>query len=240
MTKSRILYEGPSLLDGKPIVVVGVPQTRNEKTGAMVQTYILRADVDPLEANRSGEDHSICGECPLKGTPTHGNTGTARGRTCYVTLITAPLNVYNTYRRGRYKPVEDLRAFGAGHMIRIGTYGDGAAVPSEIWDELCNDAVGHTAYTHQGNSNPARFMTSVESLTQAGEAWDRGERTFRIIRDLNEMTRNEALCPASAEAGKRTTCASCKLCAGNSVRAKSIAIVAHGTSKKGLVDLLET
>src|SRR3546814_4866747 len=40
-----ILYEGPSKLDGKPIAVIAsglAKASRNTKTGAMVQTYIIR------------------------------------------------------------------------------------------------------------------------------------------------------------------------------------------------------
>ena len=38
---------------------------------------------------------------------------------------------------------------------------------------------------------------------------------------------SEVLCPASKEAGRRATCDTCKLCAGASIKAKSIAIVLH-------------
>ena len=68
--KSAIIYRGPSLLDGAPIVVIAIDSARNTKTGRMVQTYILRADMDPREANKTGADFSICGTCPHRGTPT--------------------------------------------------------------------------------------------------------------------------------------------------------------------------
>lgn len=235
-----IVYEGPSLLDGKPIVVLAQIGTRNTKTGDMVQTFILRSDIDPLTANRTGEDFSICGDCPLKGTPHGGNTGQARDRDCYVTLAHAPLNKYKTYHRGRYERTEDLASIGRGRMVRIGTYGDGMAVPQTIWDEMCSEARGHTAYTHQNNLQADRFMTSVETLSEARQAWDKGERTFRVISDLSQVHINETVCPASEEAGKRTTCASCRLCAGSQTKAKSIAIVAHGTARRRLQKHLET
>ena len=46
----RILYEGPSMLDGAPIVVIATgfaERSGNDKTGAMIQTWILRADIPP-------------------------------------------------------------------------------------------------------------------------------------------------------------------------------------------------
>jgi len=35
-----IIYNGPSLLDGKPIVVIATYSDRNTKTGRVLQTYI--------------------------------------------------------------------------------------------------------------------------------------------------------------------------------------------------------
>ena len=49
--KGFILYEGASMLDGAPIVVIATMKTSNRKTGDMVQTWILRSDVNPVEAS---------------------------------------------------------------------------------------------------------------------------------------------------------------------------------------------
>lgn len=228
-----ILYQGPSLIDGQPIVAIATTDTKNKKTGSMMQTWIIRADMDPITASRTGADRSICGGCVHRGFAHNGPAGQAHKRSCYVTLVLAPLQVWKGFQRGIYPPAEDLRALGRDKMIRIGSYGDGAAVPPEIWRDLCAEAKGWTAYTHQGNTDPNRFMTSVESVDQAIEAWGRGERTFRVVRSVVDiLANNEVLCPASAEAGQRTTCANCKLCAGASIAAKNIAIVAHGTGAR--------
>ena len=50
-----ILYQGPSLLDGAPIVVILTFSTDNAKTGDMLQTWILRADMPPTVAIQSGD-----------------------------------------------------------------------------------------------------------------------------------------------------------------------------------------
>ena len=57
--KSGIIYKGPSLIDGKPIVVIATYSNRNTKTGSVVQTYIEREDINPLEASKTGADVSI-------------------------------------------------------------------------------------------------------------------------------------------------------------------------------------
>lgn len=235
--QSFTIYRGPSLYDGKPIVVIAQISTKNRKTGNMVQTYILREDIDPISASRTGEDKSICGDCPHMGKPNlSANKGQALQRTCYVTLAHGPLGKWKAYRKGAYPESFGhfaIAAIGKGRMVRLGTYGDPAAVPSYVWESLLSESLGHTAYTHGAvNPIPSKIMTSADNASQALAAWERGERTFRIISDISAIMKGrEVLCPASEEAGKKTDCANCKLCGGASIKGKSVAIVAHGTAK---------
>jgi hypothetical protein len=70
-------------------------------------------------------------------------------------------------------------------------------------------------------------MQSADNHEQAIAQWKQGNRTFRVIADLGDIDKqNEALCPASKEAGRRVQCTACKLCKGSS-KGKSIAIVKH-------------
>lgn len=54
--RAGVFYRGPSLIDGSPIVGIAVfPAGKaNAKTGAMLQTYILRDDMSPMKAIQSG------------------------------------------------------------------------------------------------------------------------------------------------------------------------------------------
>ena len=101
-----VLYEGPSLIDGAPIVVIATGFQRpsaNAKTGDMLQTWILRADVNPLQAIHTGRDVSVCGDCPLRGLlETRQRRTINRRLACYVAIHQAPLAVHDAYRRGRY------------------------------------------------------------------------------------------------------------------------------------------
>jgi hypothetical protein len=228
-----ILYEGPSLIDHKPIFVAAIWSSKNSKTGDMLQTYIMRSDIDPRDANKSGEDRSICGDCRHRGTPTDDpQRKLAKDRTCYVTLGQGPLIVFNAYKAGRYPYATTHLArieVGRGREVRIGTYGDGAAAPRYVWDGVLHWATGHTAYTHNGG-DPQQYMISADSLEEAQHAWASKHRTFRIVRSVDEIDRkHEVLCPASAEAGHKATCQTCMLCGGTSVKAKSVAIVVHGS-----------
>ena len=222
-----IIYNGPSLLDGKPIVAIATYSNRNTKTGRVLQTYILRADLNPLEASKTGEDYSICGDCTMRGTPTKDPARKqAKGRRCYVNLGQGVLIVWRAFKRGVYKP-GDPRTMGRGRFVRVGTYGDPAAVPQEIWDELLAEASTWTAYSHQSGWRPDVAMQSADNYAQAWAHWRAGRRTFRVVTGIDEIdSAHEALCPASKEAGRRVQCTACKLCKGGTA-AKSIAIVEH-------------
>ena len=65
MSNGLIVYEGKSEIDGAPIVVIltAINGSMNPKTGHMVQSFILRADIDPITAAKAGHDVSICGQC---------------------------------------------------------------------------------------------------------------------------------------------------------------------------------
>jgi hypothetical protein len=222
-----VFYRGPSMLDGSPIVGIAVglaDGSTNRKTGAMVQTYILRADVSPVDAVKSGADASICGACPHRGD------GTGKGRTCYVNVGQGPGAVYRTLRAGKYP---DGMPNLAGRVVRLGTYGDPAAIPADVWHALLTGVTARTGYTHQWRV--ARFaylraycMASVDNEPEAIQARADGWRTFRVVLP-GHMARmpSESVCPASAEAGKLLTCAQCLACGGGDRRG-SIAIAAHG------------
>lgn len=239
--QSSVIYRGPSLIDGKPIVAVAIVSKRNKKTGDMIQTYIIRSDLSPCEASKTGEDYSICGNCPLRGKPTDDpKKKQATDRPCYVVLGQGPTGVYKGLERGIYPDAvghDQIADLGAGRLVRLGSYGDPAAIPSFIWESLISKANGWTAYSHQSglataDVRPDLFMISADSEEQARSAWKIGNRTFRLVKDVAELIKGkEVLCPASEEAGKKTNCANCRLCAGTSIKAKSIAIVAHGTGR---------
>jgi hypothetical protein len=129
--KSGIIYHGPSLYDGAPIVVIGTFTKSNSKTGGVVQTYILRDDIDPRDASKGGQDVSICGSCPHRGEVNDDPARKiAKGRTCYVNLGQGVLITWLALQRGVYPDAQDVAsraAIGAGRVVRVGTYGDPAA-----------------------------------------------------------------------------------------------------------------
>jgi hypothetical protein len=66
---SVLVWSGPSPVDGKPIMFIItnlIRDSENSKTGPMVQSFIMRQDIKPVEAIKSGDDESVCGSCPLR------------------------------------------------------------------------------------------------------------------------------------------------------------------------------
>lgn len=236
-----ILYQGKSLIDGQPIMAIAIKKSGNSKTGNMIQTYIMRSDMDPRDASKTGADYSYCGNCKHRGQATDDpGAKLAKNRSCYVVIGQGPTVVYKAYKRGTYPMAnnnDDISNFAKGRMVRLGTYGDPAAVPSYIWDQLLSKAKGHTAYTHQSDIKTADvrhdlFMTSADSLHDARIAWQNKRRTFRIIHVATEKQDNEIICPATPDGGNKSDCSKCGLCQGAHVTAPSIAVVAHGNGAK--------
>ena len=254
---SAVLWQGKSEIDGAPIALIAIVNSSNRKTGGMMQTYIIRSDMPPIEANRIGADYSICGDCHLRGVvdPTK-ETGLALERGCYVNLGQGATIVYKTFDKSGYPRLVDcygstyskmnydqlLAAYGANQNIRCGTYGDPLAVPYWVWRALLSKASNWTGYTHQFNAiktvgeklTASNFcMISADTLTEAQKHWREGRRTFRTVINTAAIDpANEIICPATKEGGQKTTCEHCNLCAGSSISAKNIAAVVHGSGAK--------
>jgi len=230
-----VLYAGPSRIDGAPIVAIAcriMEASSNAKTGAMVQTFILRQDIAPHEALKTGDDASVCGDCKLRPI----RKGDVR---CYVRVYQAPLSVWNAYQRGRYAvPNVDfaaalLPALFAGLSFRIGSYGDPAAIPASVWKTATRRVQNRTGYSHQwrkriGAGLRNLCMASADNESDVAAATARGWRTFRVRRHNAPTLENESICPASKEGGQRTQCDSCGLCKGATIAARSIVIADHG------------
>ena len=228
-----ILYEGPSAIDGSPIVVIATgfaSKTDNRKTGDMIQTWVIRSDVSPSIAAKDGRDAAICGDCIHRFNPETGK------RACYVKVWQAPRSVYEAYGRGIYPRVtrmNDIAKLCEGRAIRFGSYGDPYAAPFWLWEAMARNAKAWTGYTHQWRklgANWARYlMASADSLRDMMEAQARGWRTFRVTAAPFENVKGrEVVCPASKERGARTNCAACRACMGTSSKARaSIQIAIH-------------
>ena len=127
-----IAYRGPSLIDGSPIVVVVVTaKSSNRKTGSMVQTYILRADQNPVAAVKSGADVSICGDCKHRGDK-------GQGRSCYVNLgHGARSGLPHVSARRIPRPDRERRRALRGPSVRLGSTAIPLRCPLECGSRCC-------------------------------------------------------------------------------------------------------
>jgi hypothetical protein len=219
-----LLWQGASVLDGAPIVLLATDSSKNGKTGPMAQTYILRADMHPQEAIKTDADSSICGDCRFRGKQ-------GKGRMCYVNLRNGPYSVWRSFANGNAHQVPDLAKFGKGKLIRMGTYGDPAAVPFEVWEKLLSKSSGHTGYTHVWRTSDPRFQTIIQaSCDHAGdyhEAKAMGWFTYRAKLPEEPRMQGERPCPAGGENKGTVTCADCLGCNG---QRRDFSIDAHGSA----------
>lgn len=254
------IYRGPSRFTGEPIAVVvtGVKdRSGNEKTGYLVQTWILPLDqagkaILPHVAVHTGEDRRVCGECPLRLANSGG---------CYVRLDTAPREVAASYNRGIYPDAapEYVAAIVADHVragridgFRLGSWGDPAAVPATVWRPIVaivQAAGGKTpGYTHAWREAYATSREAVATadvygflMASAHGAADRlrarsaGFRAFTLLSEPKAIPGTFG-CPATPEQGYRKTCGECGACDGkrsaDDKRADPVIVVHGGSARK--------
>ena len=233
-------YDGPSELDGSPIVgiVSGlVSPSRNRKTGDLFQTWIMPRDVKPNDAVKTGDDVSVCGDCILR--PILHRHKPIEDWPCYVKTFQGPRSVWEATRDLPVAKLSDVvdgpnRRTG----IRFGAWGDPTAIPLLEWRVLLRamhrsiDTAHSPGYTHQWETcDPAwagHVMASVHTEDDRQLAKGRGFRTFRIIGSASEVGQGEILCPNTTHG---VQCADCGLCDGSTGvdwdGRKDIAIVVH-------------
>lgn len=243
MNKNTVVaWSGPSQFDGAPTIALltGLERVgKNPKTGGtMLQTYIIREDINPQEALTTGDDKSVCGGCKHRPDRTALTRGKVQ-RSCYVQVFRAPSKMHQTYLLGRYEQVDLARLveLGTDRLVRLGSYGDPVAVPIEVWNHLLANSVGHTGYTHawtvkRFQAYSSLCMASVDTEAERVKARAMGWSTFRVQAYQNELKfPAEIVCPASHEAGRVATCAECMLCDPSAHVGSQIVIQAHGTGR---------
>jgi hypothetical protein len=250
MKNTFIIYDGPSKLDGGPVVAILTLTSTNKKLvknkSKLAQVWFLRKDVDPIKASRLGLDKSICGDCAFMGTPNfEKESGQADNRGCYVLLYMRPNSLFKAIPNLQKISIQEASQLVKGLVLRIGAYGDSGCIDSKLLDPLVKVSKKHLGYTHQWKNpkagcSTAQTMASVESLKDAITAQKAGYRTFRVITDIKQKADNEILCPASDESPAITNCSKCGLCNGSTSKSfKNIAIVAHGAIKKHTIKHIE-
>ena len=225
------VWRGPSEVDGRPIVAVltGLQSaSSNRKTGDVLQLWIFPQGESPSAAVKTGLDASVCGQCRHRP---------ALGGSCYVRTSDAPRAVWASWDRGRYPVVDHatLSALVDGALVRLGAWGDPAALPlSSVlpWIGSADRVVGYTHQWAQPYALPWRglCMASVDSAAERIRARAAGWRTFRIRARGGAVEKGETVCPYETS---KLQCAACMACDGMSrPRARDIVVEVHGSAGK--------
>lgn len=132
-----------------------------------------------------------------------------------------------------------LRRATAGRVVRLGAYGDPAALPRPVLDAIVRDAVSSTGYTHawrDGFALADLVMASADSASDAADAAALGFRSFVLTAAPEARRPGHMICPASTEAGHRLTCEECRACsgAGPGKPTAHVQIAAHGSAASTL------
>ena len=229
------VWAGPSQLTGDPIMVLAIKAARasaaNAKTGDMWQMYILPATQSPTDAIASGADRAVCGLCPHRKPHGDGEESYGIGD-CYTygTTAVAANGSWRVERDGR--SLEFSPDMVTGDTVRLGAYGDPAAVPFEVWVPILAASTGHTAYTHQWRDCDARFrdiaMASCDSVEDMALATSLGWRCYTVVPVGTGKIAGAVPCPSP-----RIKCADCLKCGGTaSGRTGNVSIEAHGARAK--------
>lgn len=216
---------GLIIFENENIASIATLKSNNKKTGDMVQIYILVKDIDPVTAIKTGNDESICGNCPQRRF---------NGGGCYVNVGKDVLSVWNSYKKGNYKNIKDVKnwlRYFKGRFVRFGAYGDPAFLPLELINKITENCEGWTGYTHQWEDKSEYnnfFMASVDTENKKELAEIKGYRYFQVVAEDYKLKTTETVCPNLIN--QNINCIDCGLCDGYNKK-KNIITIAHGPLK---------
>lgn len=209
------------------VFVIRKGKTSNKKISdgsALVQTYTFSKDQWLLATTSNGFgmkkffelDASNCMDCPYSGNQGKGGCYTHKFNQ-YVGF----LSMLRSIKASDLTPydVEKQRQcidMSKDSYVRFGTYGEPSLLPIRLVEHMSDVAKSWTGYTHQWDklwawSYNKYFMASTHNKRETYKARQKNYRSFIAS---TTGTEEAVTCPASAEAGFKSNCASCGLCSG--------------------------
>ncbi len=218
-----VLHRGYVGGEAYTVIVTGVErESENDKTGPMLQVFIILDSLNPVDVVRSGLDATtICRGCPFSS-----------GRGCYVTVGQSVLAVFIAHQKGSYPDLmpKDYAIVFEGRTVRFGAYGNPTLIPLSKVRAIARICSGWTGYFHDWREHRFAkqyaefFMASTETTDSYRLARSLGYRSFHANPVQPAGTRE---CLATA---KGLTCERCKLCAGLSKKQQpDIWVPPHGS-----------
>lgn len=223
--------------------VVSKANTSNDKIEAnskrkIVQTYTFSRKQFEMVANNEERSmrlffsvaDSNCLDCPFNS---FGKCYTHKFNQ-YVGFISMLKSIAKKYATWDAIPSYDesfaliTSEMSKGTFVRFGTYGEPSLHPIEMIEAMVQTADNWTGYTHQwkrSNVLGKFFMASTHTLDESNVAKEQGYRSYIATpTPIGEVVN----CPASKEAGYKSSCSKCGLCSGTEGKGtKSIYILNH-------------
>lgn len=239
--KKRIIYKSGNVLH-----LFRIDATSNEKIASkgekIVQTYHFSKE--QFDLANSGEkitmqaffalDGSVCFDCPF------AVSNGAKLSACYTHKMMQYSGFLSSLRSVRLSMtwdeipelnsniIQQIVSACDGLYVRFGTYGEPSLIPLDLMASITLQAKNWTGYTHQWLRKPeysSFLMASVHNEAQAEFAKKQGWRSFVATKQGIQGLVN---CPASEEAGFKSTCSKCGLCSGAEGKGqKSVWILQH-------------
>ena len=209
------------------IFVVSKSKTTNKKISdgsKLVQTYTFSKDQWLLATTSSGfgmkkffaMDGTNCLDCPYSGNQGKGG--------CYTHKFNQYVGFLSMLRSIKFSDLTPLDAekfmdaveLCKDSYVRFGTYGEPSLLNFALVKAMSWNAKSWTGYTHQWKKVWALpyskyFMASTHNKEETYKAKQKNYRSFIAS---TTGTEKAVTCPASAEAGFKSNCASCGLCSG--------------------------
>lgn len=218
-----ILKKGNNIWFRKGDILVNFQKgSSNSKTGVVIQNYLMPKSW--ADNGRIMDDKPVCFDCP------HSQ---GRNATCYVRKGN-PFRGLISKTKAASKFVKDIPTYNKkteeaiinmvkGQFVRFGAYGEPVLLGEDLVKLIVSQVDDWTGYTHQWHQKQYQwakkyFMASVDSEMERSAAKQMGWRTFFVSSDKNYLLdkKQNTQCPASAEAGRKSTCKTCGLCKGTS------------------------
>ena len=213
-----------NLAQGREVLLIAKNKA-NKKTGHMVQLAILDPSINPEKIDKTVENGQGCDNrcsafegCYVQAFKFH------------VSSFTRILDDYNSGILPKMSHDEFCKLLQVlGLQVRFGEFGDPAAIPENIIDDIASSCNGWTGYTHywqveEFQSLKRYFMASVESKLDYDIAKYLGWNCFYVNGQSDKALR---IVPCLFDVlGKQ--CDKCMLCNGTSGKQVDIVIEAHG------------
>lgn len=228
---------------GDTLQVISKSTTSNDKIESnkkrkIVQTYTFSRKQFELIANGTNDGMKTffnnadtnCLDCPFNE---FGKCYTHKfnqyvGFISMLKSIAKEFKTFESLPTFKYDMILQARQMSQDTFVRFGTYGEPSLHPIKMIEEMANVADNWTGYTHQWMRNDLSkfFMASTHDIDGEIVARKQGYRSYIATESKLDGIVN---CPASKEAGFKSTCSKCGLCSGTlgTKSNKSIYILNH-------------